>query len=51
MKTKENLFFNKIYFGRERAHESGRGIDRGRQRIPSRLPDTGLDLMNQEIVT
>ena len=37
-----------IYFERERA---GRGRERGRQRIPSRLHDTGLKLTSQEIVT
>ena len=40
-----------------RESELGRGRERGRERIPSRLraasaePDAGLHLMNQEIMT
>ena len=39
------------------AHEQGRGRERGRERIPSRLctiseePDVGLELPNCEIMT
>ena len=52
-----------VYIERERPRdhacctcEWGRGRERGRQRIPSRLcvsmePIVGLDLMNREIVT
>ena len=50
-----------IYFKEEREsackHKLGRGRERGRERIPSRLhtvsaePDAGLHLMNQEIMT
>ena len=48
-----------IYFEREREdmHKQGRGRDRGRESIPSRLwalstePDVGLELMNCEIMT
>ena len=42
---------------REQAHEQGRGRERGRERIPSKLhavsaePDVGLDLTNCEIMT
>ena len=42
---------------RERVHAHGRGRERGRERIPSRLravsaePDTGLELVNCEIMT
>ena len=42
---------------RAQTHEWGRGRERGRQRIPSRLhtinaePDAGLELVNREIVT
>ena len=44
---------------RETEHERGRGRERGRHRIGSRLqgravstePDTGLELMDREIMT
>ena len=44
-----------VYF--EREHEQGRGSEKGRERIPSRLcaastePDIGLELKNCEIMT
>ena len=47
-----------IYFEREREkYEWGKGREKGRQRIPSRLravstePNAGLNLMNREIMT
>ena len=47
-----------IFFERQRQHELGRGQrERGSHRFRSRLravstePDTGLELMNHEIVT
>ena len=42
---------------RERVSKQGKGSERGRERIPSRLcpvstePDVGLKLMNREIMT
>ena len=46
-----------IYSEKESKQEQGRGRDRGRERIPSRLhavsaePDAGLELTNHEIMT
>ena len=50
-------FFKFIYFERKRAHKQGRGRERRRERISSRLhavstePDMGLNLTNLEIMT
>ena len=50
-------FLNFIYFERDRDSVSGRGVERGRERIPSRLhatsagPDAMLDRTNHEIGT
>ena len=50
------FFFNVYLFG-EREHKQGRGRDRGRERIPSRLhavsaeDDAGLNLTDREIMT
>ena len=50
-------FFFKLCFERETGCEQGRGRERGRERIPSRLyavstePDAGLGLMEWEIMT
>ena len=53
----KNFLINLFIFEREREHaSSGEDREKGRERIPSRLcavstePDTGLDLMNCEIV-
>ena len=44
-----------IYFEREGGREEGRGRERERKRIPSRLcadsPGVGLELINREIMT
>ena len=56
-KNNENLknFYVFILRERERAHEQGRGTERGRERIPRRLcavraePEAGLHPMNGEI--
>ena len=53
-----SLFFFEvllIYFEREKACEQGRGRERGRERIPSRIhvvsaePDVGLNVMSHEL--
>ena len=54
---KTNVYDFYFYFLKFIYFEQGRGRERGRQGIPSRLltastePDTGLDLMNREIMT
>ena len=51
------FFFNVYFILRETENEQGRGTERGRERIPSRLravstePDMGLELMNHETMT
>ena len=53
------VHFFKVYLficrEKDREHEQGRGRERGRERIPSRLhvvstePDAGLELTNWEV--
>lgn len=50
-------FLKCVYFEKESVHEQGRGRQRGRQKISSRLctvsavPDVGLQPMNPETMT